>query len=266
MKTNSHFGLTILFALALAPTVAAQTEATEGQPASPSNSVRAGTEMKARLESTLDAQTAKPGDEVAARVTEDVKQDGKTVIRKGDRLLGRVAPAEAAGNANSSSSSNSTLAVDFDRLVQGKTTAALHTVVSAVVSTPAEQRAVFDRAASEPAIAPPPPSRSGGGGLLGGVTSTAGSAVGATVGATGSALGGVGGTLDATAQNAAGSATGISLATPARAIQLGSEGQTSQNGTLTSVLRTDQGRLRLESGTMLEFRVSSETEAAQKTE
>jgi hypothetical protein len=260
MKTSSRLGLTILFALILAPIAKAQTEPEEGQQAS---SVRAGTEMTARLESALDARTAKPGDEVAARVTKDVKQDGKTVVRKGDRLLGRVTSAEAAGDANS----RSAMTVEFDRLARGSTTSSLHTVISAVVSTPAEQRAAFERAAAEPAM-PPPPVRgaSGGGGLLGGAASTIGSTVGATAGATGSVLGGVGEGLDATARNTAESTAGISLATPARSIQVASEGKASQSGASASALRTDQGLLRLESGTMLEFRVASETAAEQKTE
>lgn len=258
-KTVTSLRLMILFALATAASGISQTQP-EAASAPSASQIQAGTQIKAQLESTLDARTAKPGEEVKARVTQDVKQDGRTVIRKGDRLLGRVKSAEAAGKADSASS----MAVEFDRLVQGRSTSSLHTVVSAVLSTPAEERAESERIASEPirrpASPPPSPARSGGsasGGLLGGATST----VDSTIGASGSVLGGVGGTLDATAQSTVGSAAGISLGTPAKAIRVGSEGQASQSGNLTSVLRTDQGRLRLDSGTTLEFRVASQGQA-----
>src|SRR6266404_913456 len=44
-----------------------------------SSSLRSGTKISAALESAVDAKTAKPGDEVTAKVTHNVKQDGKVV-------------------------------------------------------------------------------------------------------------------------------------------------------------------------------------------
>jgi len=67
----------------------------DAQPKEDAAGIRAGTKIKAELESTLDARTAKPGDEVTTRVTQDVKQKGQTVVRKGDHLVGRVTEGEA---------------------------------------------------------------------------------------------------------------------------------------------------------------------------
>jgi hypothetical protein len=86
--------------------------------------LRAGTQINAELESSLDALSDKPGQEVAARVIKDVKQDGRLVIRKGDRLVGRIVQTETGLRVS----------VNFDRLVAGKTVTALDTVVIAVPS------------------------------------------------------------------------------------------------------------------------------------
>ena len=58
----------------------------------------------------LDAKHNKPGDPVVARTTQDVKQDGQVVLKKGSELTGHVTQAEA----RSSSSAQSSLGIVFD--------------------------------------------------------------------------------------------------------------------------------------------------------
>jgi hypothetical protein len=53
-----------------------------------------GTTVLVELTKPLDAHKAKPGDEVAAKVTEDVKSDGKVVLPKGSRVVGKVTQAQ----------------------------------------------------------------------------------------------------------------------------------------------------------------------------
>jgi hypothetical protein len=224
--------------------------------------VRSGTKINAELESTVDTRNAKPGDEVVARVTKKVKQDGKTVVRKGDRLLGRVQSvrADAEGKAGSS------MSVVFDRLVSGEATSELHTVVSAVLSTPRE-RAEQQARLAEPMPAPAPATAGGGGsggGLVGGVTSTVGSTVGSTASAAGGVVGGVGSTVGATTQSTLGATSGALLSTPARAIRIDSQAQAENQTSANSVLSTRQGHLRLESGTQMQFRVAGEADAGKK--
>ncbi len=241
---------------------APQPEASDKKPAA--QSVRAGTRIEATLESALDAQSAKPGDEVTARVNKDVKQDGQVVIQKGDRLLGHITAVEAGGAAGATSQ----LAVSFDRLLRGEASSQLTTVVTAVLSTPSEDRARQEERMSreDPFVSPAPqraPSRqsSSSGGLLGGATSTVGSAVGATT----SAVGGVAGGAGAASRSTVGSSTGAMLSTPVRDVRLESGAQAEHQSSLGSVFSTRDGRLRLESGTRLRFEVAARNESAPDT-
>lgn len=238
---------------------APQPEAPGKKPAA--QELRAGTRIEATLESSLDARSAKPGDEVTARVTKDVKQEGQVVIHKGDRLLGHITAVEAGGAAGATSQ----LAVSFDRLLQGGASSELHAVVTAVLSTPSEDRARQEErmAREDPMMAPPPQRsgsrpRSGSGGLLGG----AGSTVNSTVGATTSAVGGVAGGAGATSRTAVGSTAGAVLSTPVRAVRLESGARAEHQSSLGSVFSTRDGQLRLESGTRLRFEVAARSESA----
>lgn len=282
--------LSVVIVLGLAPYLQAQPQE---KPTDQAAAVKTGTKLKAELESTVDTRTAKPGDEVVARVTRDVKQDGETVVHKGDRLKGHITDVQApkeSGEAKAAAESGSRLAVVFDQLVQGESTTQLNTVLTTVLSTPSERRARQEQATrDEPMMAAPGPapapaggSASGNAGLLGGATSTVGSAVGVTgsvagsVAATadstlagaGSAVGGVGSTLGATTDTAVGGTAGALVATPMKAIRLDSQAQAENQTAANSVLSTRQGHLRLESGTQLQFRVagSAENQANSKSQ
>ena len=93
--------------------------------------LKSGTAISTELDQAVDASAAKPGDIVSAKVTKDIKRDGHTVIRKGDRLLGRVTSAEAGAKGQAGSE----LGVTFDRLARGDAEYQLNTVVSSVIST-----------------------------------------------------------------------------------------------------------------------------------
>lgn len=246
------------------PTPSSASSSTATSSASNSSNVREGTRIDAALESQLDARSAKTGDEVMARVTKNVKDHGRTVIRKGDHLVGRVTNVKVGGNANASSQ----LAVTFDRLVQGTATTQLNTVVSAVLATPREEQAQREEMA-EPMPTPASPAStgmqntgrnnsttSGGTGLLGGVTSTVNSTVTSTThSATNSVATGVESTVNSTLDTHVGSLTGSTIATPRRSIHIGSEAQADQHTGLNSVFTTRHGDLRMDSGTSLQFRV-----------
>jgi len=221
--------------------------------------IREGTKINTELQSQVDARTAKPGDQVAARVTKDVRQTGRTVIHKGDRLVGTVKEVYAGGTANE----GSRMVVDFDRLVRGESTTELHTMLTSVVSSPSEPR-TEEPALAEPVMAPAPAhmggggGRSSGGGLVGGVVGGVGSTVDTATSATTGLAGGVGETVGAAAQTAAHGNTALGLTTPVRDIRVGSMGSAENQTSGGSVLSTRNGDLRLDSGTRLEFRVSSQ--------
>ena len=237
--------------------------------------LKSGTAISTELDQAVDAGTAKPGDLVFAKVTKDVKRGGRTVINKGDHLLGRITSVDAstAGQAGSE------LGVTFDRMKRGDAEYPLNTVVSSIISSSADMGARDDMLAlDEPMIMPRPAPASGGsragvgGGLVGSATSTVGSAASATGSAAGGLTSNVGGTATS-AIGSAGSAVGASehgsaqsgsrlgLSTPARDIRLNSRTSASQTSETTSMLGARRGNLRLESGTRMKFKVSNQTSA-----
>lgn len=272
--------LSVVLVLGLAPFIQAQQKDKQQDQAA---AVKAGTKVKAELESAVDTRTAKPGDEVTARVTKDVKQEGKTVVRKGDRLKGRITDVktpQAKGEGKASADAGSRVAVVFDQLVQGESTSQLNAVLTTVLSTPSERRARQEQgmreepmmAAPSPAPAPSGGSASGNGGLVGGVGSTVGSvagvagqATGAVAGTADSTLGGAGSTLGAATDTTLGGSLGAVVATPAKAIRLDSQAHAQNQTGASSVLSTREGHLRLDSGTQLEFRVASQAEKQAKS-
>ena len=69
-----------------------------------------GTTMNAALAGSLDVKKNKPGDRIEARTTQDVKQDGKVVLRKGTHLIGHVTEVQARAKDQTQSQ----LGVAFD--------------------------------------------------------------------------------------------------------------------------------------------------------
>jgi len=92
--------------------------------------LRSGTKINAALESTLDARAAKPGDQVRAKVTKDIKQNHQTIVHKGDRLVGHITKVENDTKAKSGSQ----VGVAFDQLVSGDSTMQLNAVLTSIVS------------------------------------------------------------------------------------------------------------------------------------
>jgi len=302
-------GLALALGAAMGPLARAQTAARSASSAQASSvqngaldaervDLAEGTKVSAALASSVDARTAKPGDQVVARVTKNVKEHGRTVIKKGDELVGRVTQVQAAGAANAGSSLN----VTFDRLVQGGTTSQLNAVINSVVSTPSEQRAEQRQMQSEAPLPAGGPvmarggggasgggilgggrtSSGGGGGMLGGVGSTVNStaagsatgsvtngAVGSTVNsatnaaasATGNVAGATTGTLNANGRGGLSNATSALVATPRHAIHLDTQSAGSAQAGTSSVLSTRKGDLALDQGTEVQFRVVGSADA-----
>jgi hypothetical protein len=212
-----------------------------------------------------------------ARVTKDVKQNGRTVIHKGDRLVGHVTDVQAAATSKASSR----LAVQFDSLMSGESSTQLHTVITSLFSSRAEGSAQEEEMGG-PMLGPgrgPVASGggrgAGGGGLLGGVGSTvnaagsvagnvgstASSTLGGATNAAGSAVGGVGAGVGATARAAGSNNTSAGLATPISSVHILWESGVDQQAGANSVLTTRHGGLRVESGTQMQFRVAAQSEA-----
>ncbi len=251
---------------------ATSSTATPSSPVGPKANVREGTKISAVLGTRIDARAAKVGEEVVARVTKNVKQNGRIVVRKGDDIVGHVTVV-----VKGTYKAGSHVAIAFDQLVSGGMASRLNAVLSQVVALPGG-RARFDNDLDEPMTPAGMPSRragvagslgggelgvgSGDGGLGGGVSGSAGGSVGtlgqtvdASIGATTAGPGG------ATHHARLGDNTRVSLSTPLTELHLSSEAQGANQAGASSVLSSRHGNLRLDSGTYVQFRVAAVTRA-----
>ncbi len=67
-----------------------------GQSDNPRPEIPAGTELQLSLRDPLSSKLSEPGDEVIATVRRDVVIDGRTVLKQGTEIIGRVTLAESA--------------------------------------------------------------------------------------------------------------------------------------------------------------------------
>jgi hypothetical protein len=225
--------------------------------------------VQAELVKPLDAKKAKPGDQVTARVTQDVKSDGKVVIRKGSRMVGHVTEAQARTQGQA----NSTLGIAFDKAILKSGQEVTFNSVIQAIAPPVQSTLAAEADQNTSLVAPPTggggsqrPSPSGGGGLLGGVTSSAG---GAVSGATGAVVGTTTGALNTTASGAAHTVGGLTAQgnlTSASQGAIGLQGMvlntpaavtgSAQSTTQASVISSASHNVHLDSGTQVLLRVT----------
>ena len=219
----------------------------------------------------MDASKCQPGQEITAKTTQDVKQNGRVVLRKGTRLVGHVTEAQARTKENAESS----IGIAFDEAVMKNGT---HVPFHAAIQALAESQA-----SAENAMYGGGGGMMGGGGMAsggmggsarGGLVGGAGSAVGAvgrTAGGVGSMAGGVGrdasGTLGATsstAASAAGNVGGLDAAgrlTSTSSGVFGFQGlrleSAIQNATQASVITSAGRNVHLSNGTQMLLKVTA---------
>ena len=68
------------------------------------------------MSQTVDARKAKPGDEVTAMLTDDVRANGRLLLLRGTMLVGRVTEAQARTRVGDGST-DSRLGIAFERAV-----------------------------------------------------------------------------------------------------------------------------------------------------
>jgi hypothetical protein len=78
-----------------------------------SGALSSGTTLQAELTKSVDAKKAKPGDEVTAKLTQDVRSSNQVVLHKGTKLVGHVTEAQAKSKENGESK----LGIAFDKAV-----------------------------------------------------------------------------------------------------------------------------------------------------
>jgi hypothetical protein len=226
---------------------------------SAANQLKAGSTVQAELTKPVDVRKNKPGDEVVAKTTQDVKSDGRVVLPKGSKIVGRVTHAQA--RAKGQEESQLGMAFDHAVLKDGTQMPVAFTIQAigrsesgAAAATAAETDSMMAGGNAGGMT-----SAGGGAGMqgrggLGGVTSTAGGVVNSTgsvagstvngagragAGVAGGATGGLSGNLGATSQGVVGM-PGMTL----------SAADSSMAG-VGSVISSKESNVRLDSGTRM---------------
>lgn len=199
--------------------------------------LKAGTNLEAELQKTLDVKNAAVGDAVILKVRKEIKQDGEIIVPKGARLIGRVTEVREQTKNNAVSK----LGVIFDRIEAKNLDAPISATIVSItnVSSSAAVEDVFSSGMSGGSNTSGRVSGAGsGGGLLGGATN----AVGGVVNTAGSTVGNVTGTAGQTL----GGAT-QTLGRTVNGIQISQTADASVNGAAT--ISAVNKNLRIEKGT-----------------
>lgn len=259
--------LVVIALLILSASVSlAQTSQTNaGGSAANSTSARAGraiqldsgTQVAAQLQNTLDARRARVGDRVVLKTTQNIKQQGRTVVSKGARLIGHVTDVQR----NSRSNGESRLSIVFDRLEHGNLEVPITATINSITQSRTQARHanddVLESDTSSPSTASGGSSGSGGsGGLLGGVGNTVGGVLGSTTQAVGDT---VSGTTSAVGSTVGGATRGVNRTLGS--VQILQSGSASADG--SSTLSLTGGNLRLESGTTFHLTLNQTAQTGQ---
>ena len=201
-----------------------------------SASVPPGTTVQAELLKAVDAKKAKPGDEVVAKVTQEVKANDKVVLPKGSKVMGKV--TQAQGRAKGQDESELGLVFDSAVLKDGTQVPISFTIQAVANSSGAMAQAALDAQASSTSISMA--NNAPGGGMAGrpGLGSQAQGAAGA----------------DLHAGNAASTDHGGQVTSSSRGV-IGLPGLTLASGTL---ITSSTSNVRLEGQTRFLLRVNGQ--------
>lgn len=237
-----------MLSLASAAAVAAQTHRTQtssavngdtsAQASARQGEIAAGTRLAAQLQQTLDVRKAHVGDEVVLKTTQVIKQNGRTVVGKGARLIGHVTEVQqrAEGDAESR------ISLLFDRLENGALSTPISATITSITQASAHTSASDDDLMVESSADTTTTGRGGssssGGGLLGGVGNTVGGVLNTTTQATGEVVAGTTGAVGNTTNGVGRTVRGLRISQSASASAEGG-----------STLSLTGGNLRLEKNT-----------------
>src|ERR1700686_206864 len=150
--------------------------------------LQSGSTVQAELSKPVDVRKNKPGDEVIAKTTQDVKSDGKGVLPKGSRIVGKGTQAQA--RAKGQDESQLGIAVDH-AILKDSTQMPVSFAIQAVGNS---ESAASAAAADDSAMM-----AGDAGGMARGSGSGAAGSCGGLVGGVGSTAGGVANTTDSVA-------------------------------------------------------------------
>lgn len=206
--------------------------------------IASGSRIAAELQNSLDAGRARVGDRVVLKTTEALRSNGRTVVKKGARLLGRVADVQrrAKGSAESS------VTLVFDRLESGSLSAPITATINSITQARARANSGDDDFGMDAGASTRTQTRAsggGGGGLLGGATNAVGGIVGSTTQVAGDVAGGV-------AETTSGAARGVGRTLGQVRVSQSSSAHAEGGSTLSLA----GGNLRLEKGATFNLTLS----------
>jgi hypothetical protein len=219
--------------------------------AATTSQLQSGSSIHASLEKPVDARKNKPGDQVVAKTTEDVKSEGRVVIPRGSKIVGHVTEAKAREKGQA----ESTVGVVFDHAVlkdgsQVPLSLTVQAISSSVTAAQAEDDSFMS--SGDASVAGSVNGAASGmtrttAGAIGGVRSTTGNLV--------NTAGSVGGATVNTATSAAAGASSLNSnsqgAIGLRGLSLVSSASSSDSATFAS----RNANVHLDSGTQMMFRV-----------
>jgi len=229
-----------------------------------SGALTSGTAMQAELNKTVDAKKAKAGDEVSAKLTQDVKSNGKVVLHKGSKLVGHVTEAQARSKENAESK----LGIVFDKAVlKGGQEVSFNSVIQAVAPPLQATSSLAGDESSSMGGSGMGRSSSGSGplgGAIGGATNTAGSAVGGVASTAGNVAGSTTGAVGGAANGTVGAAANGALSGTSRGV-IGMQGlalNTAAAGSAQgSVISSNTQNVKLDGGTRMVLQVAGSAPA-----
>jgi hypothetical protein len=216
-----------------------------------------GMTVQAELTKTLDAKKAKQGDEVTAKVLQDVKSNGQILVRRGAKLVGHVTQAQARNKENAESK----LGIVFDKAVaKDGSQIPLSAVVQALAPAERVSAQPMPDVNSQTAGSSQPPrssepmsgsadipsNRGTASTSMGEVGRTAGNVAGAASTTVAGAGGSAGGTLNDSSHGVIGM-RGLTL----------NSGVAQEGGVQTSVVSSSTENVKLENGTQLILMVNA---------
>ena len=230
---------------------------------SAANQLAAGSTVQAELTKPVDVRTSKSGDEVVAKTTQDVKSEGRVVLPKGSKIVGRVTQAQARAKGQEESQ----LGMAFDHAVLKDGTQMPVAFTIQAIGRSESEAAAATAAETDSMMAGGNAggmtSASGGVGVpardvLGGVPATAGTVVNSTGSAAGSTVNAAGRTGAGVGGGVTGGVTG-NLGAESQGV-VGLPGMTlsaadSSMAGVGSVISSKESDIRLGSGTRLIFGV-----------
>lgn len=234
--------------LLLGATGFAQTASNSGAASAVSTNnvaLRSDVTITGELQGSLSAEKAKVGDEIILKTTKAVNENGRTVIKKGSRLLGRVTHVKQKTKERNGSE----IGIVFDRVKQGDQTAPVTLSILSIARVESQSRTVDDTFAissSRPSTVGTSTQSIGNRGLVGTTTTTA-AGLPNTVRDTS-------GTVLDTSGRRTGSATGV-VETNIRGLQINQSVDATMNGSTT--LGMNSGNMKLESGTIFTVTIAA---------